>query len=184
MDRPIYLRLREARRTQGMSQAALAQAVNCRQSAVSMMENGQVDALARDRLLAIADLLGVEGADREPAAPPDVATVGRDTLKICPTAECPSNTPYLVAGTLHLLPVGVVAPPLTATYCAFCGEVLESSCPNCRAPVRAGACCTACGSDYVPAPPTPAAEVPAWVERQRELALQIRHLMSTIPTAS
>lgn len=174
-DTPVHHRLRDARRARGLSQAALADAVTCQQSAISMMETGRRDALSRDKLLAVAELLGVEGVDahiQEPAPHPHPAL-----LKICPAAECPSNTPYLVAGELRILPQAVVAPATAASYCALCGEVLETTCPGCRAPVRPGACCSDCGSAYVPLPALPPSQVAEWARQRRELAVHLRGLL-------
>lgn len=169
----LHIQLRDARRAQGWSQSALAAEVGCKQSAISMMEGGRTDALAQDKLQAIATLLGVS---LEPA-PATAAALALPVLKVCPVAECPSNMPYVAGGQLHFLPLPVRAPAEDATRCGYCGEVLESACPQCKALLRPGACCTACGSPYVP----PLAEEPAdriaWADRQRERVIQIRGLM-------
>ncbi len=169
----LHIRLRDARRAKGWSQSALATEVGCKQSAISMMEGGRADALAQDKLQAIATLLSVS-LDPEPVASSGLAL---PVLKICPVAECPSNMPYVAGGQLHFLPLPVRAPTNEATRCGFCGEILESACPQCKALLRPGACCTACGSAYVP----PLSEEPpdrtAWADRQRERVIQIRSLM-------
>ena len=41
------------------------------------------------------------------------------------------------------------ADPVGGKYCAMCGELLERACPNCGAPVHAGAICSLCGQPYV-----------------------------------
>ena len=51
--------LAKARREKGMTQSALAEAVGCKQSAISMLESGQSAKIAQETVTRIAALLGV-----------------------------------------------------------------------------------------------------------------------------
>ena len=55
--------LARARRERGMTQSALAQAVSCAQSAISMLEPGQPGKLSQETVGKIASLLGVQPAE-------------------------------------------------------------------------------------------------------------------------
>jgi transcriptional regulator with XRE-family HTH domain len=169
----LHIQLRDARRARGMSQAALAEAVACKQSAISMMESGRHDALSREKLVAIAGVLEVR-LDAADAAPGPAA--GATVLKICPVSECPSNAPFAVSGQLLFVPLPVRAAAAEVTRCAFCGDVLEGACPNCKAPIKPGACCVACGSAYISATATPDQDLATWTARERERVIQIRAL--------
>ena len=172
---PLYIRLKNARRDSGRSQAQLAEAVDCTQSAISMMEQGRHDALSQEKLAAIANVLGVK--------PDDAGHAGRSTettvLKVCPIADCPSNTPFMVAGQLRFLPHPVQAPATAISRCVFCGEILESACAICNAPIRPGACCEACGNAYVPPLTTGSAhDTASWVAAQTENVVRLRSLLT------
>ncbi len=155
--------VRDARRRRGMTQAALAEAVDCTQSAISMFENGRADVLAREKITAIEHALDIVLPDLEPA-------VGRDSvrtaLKHCPNFECPSSTPYLVGPHLCCRPDIMSVEP-GVRYCAWCGEVLVDLChnPECRAPLMQGSFCPDCGTPYVPLPAGWRPE-PHWVKER------------------
>lgn len=145
---------RRARRERGLTQSAVAEAIGATQSAVSMFESGRPDALADDKILSMASLLGldVESTTRAAGA---VTAVGTRIHKYCPAHDCPSHVAYVSAGRACLMVIPVTALPGESTRCALCGEVLESHCPNpeCTAPVGPGAFCVRCGTAYVSAPP-------------------------------
>lgn len=160
-----------ARREKGMTQSTLAQAVGCKQSAISMLESGQPEKLSQEAVAKIAALLEVplephsaQGHSSAPIPHPSVA------LAYCPSAACPSNVPYAVAGELLFWPRPQPA-SASAKHCAYCGEVLERQCPRCGAAVTAGACCPACGGAKVTNTLPPEADGEAWAEqRRREIA--------------
>lgn len=163
---PLHKRLALARRAKGMAQSALAREAGCAQAAISMMENGKPDAIAKETMARIASILGVEIDDAAPAA---VAPVRQGARAICPNPECPSNVPYIVGGSVAIWPGRQPSPD--AKYCAFCGEVLERACPVCGAPLGEGAFCGQCGAAHVTAPVEGEAEAAAWVAaRRREIA--------------
>jgi transcriptional regulator with XRE-family HTH domain len=166
--------LARARREKGMTQSALAEAVGCKQSAISMLEAGQAGKLSRESVEKAARLLGVElpkdSGEAGPSAGPSPAAQGRG---YCPNALCPSNVPYLVDGRLLFWPRRQPEP--AGPRCAWCGEVLETHCPECGAAASDGACCTACGkprvTDTVPA----GTDKAAWAGKRRaEIEGQIR----------
>jgi len=137
--------LSRARRDKGLTQSALAQAVGCKQSAISMLESGQPEKLSQETVSKIAALLGValEAPDSESAshpAPPSFSAVVRG---YCPNAECYSNTPYVTQGEVLFWPR--LQSLSEGGHCIFCGELLESRCPQCGAAVTEGGCCPACG---------------------------------------
>ena len=56
----IYTTLKKRRKAEGITQLALAKEIGCKQSAISMMEGGNLDALSEDKLQKVAQKLGVE----------------------------------------------------------------------------------------------------------------------------
>lgn len=178
--KPIHIRLRNARRDRGMSQIDLARAADCKQSAISMMESGRSDALSREKMIAIAGIVGVEMEDTELGV---AKVAGQVLLKICPIADCPSNTPYMVSGQLMFLPQVVQADANGVTRCVFCGEVHESSCSACGAAIRPGACCESCGNAYIsPSAAIDHKEPAAWAAKQMENVIRIRGLIGRATT--
>jgi len=161
--------LAQARRAKSLTQSALAEAVGCKQSAISMLESGQAEKIAQETVGKIAALLGVkpEGAGAEPADAGGAPAVGRG---YCPSAACASNVPYVTAGELLFWPRPQPA-AASHRHCAYCGELLEHRCPNCGAPVTEGACCRACGAARVANTLPPGTDPAAWAaQRCRELA--------------
>ena len=159
--------LARARREKGMTQSALAEAVGCKQSAVSMFEAGRVEKLSRETVKKIASLLEVpwpQSADPQDTAP------GPLPRGFCPNAFCPSNVPYAVNGELYFWPRR--QPEADGTRCACCGEILETRCPACGAPVSAGACCTRCGAPRIANPLPPETDPEAWAARRRTAIAQ------------
>lgn len=176
-------RLARARREKGMTQSALAEAVGCRQSAISMLEAGQSEKLSLENVRKAAAVLGVElapageegqeaasPASRPPAPSPAVAG-------FCPDARCPSNIPYAVGGELFFWPLRQPAPAGGRRRCAFCGELLETRCPSCGAPLSDGACCAACGAPRVTNILPPGTDAEAWAARRRQELAELRRLM-------
>ncbi len=168
---------KKARREQGLTQSELAQLVGCRQSAISMFESGRVDALSRDTLEALANVLHVEILPEPPAE-----TTGQ-VLKYCPIAECPSNIPYVVGDQLCFNPSLVRESSADRGHCPSCGEFLESGCPNpdCNAPIRDGAFCWSCGEAHVAPAVSLNQSAEAWARDRRKQIRDIRQL-STITT--
>ncbi len=166
----LALRLRDARRAKGLSQAALARTAGCTQSAVSMMELGRPDAVSRETLGKLAALLDVPLAAPDEVPAPGVPPRGAAGRVCCPRAECPSNVPLAAGNDILFWPRRQPAGH-AGRYCAYCGEVLLAACPECGAPLGEGGHCGACGAAYVN-PPTVAGETAAtWTaERRRQIA--------------
>lgn len=164
---------RKERRERGLTQSDIAASIGATQSAVSMFESGRPDALADDKVLAMASLLGVSV---EAAAQPDRAAMpGVCIRKYCPAHDCPSHVAYVSGSRACLMVIPVSAPAGESTRCALCGEVLESRCPHpdCAAPVSAGAFCVRCGTAYISAPPEADRDPHAYV---RSRGAQLREL--------
>lgn len=163
---PLHLLLRDARRALGITQADLARRVDCTQSAVSMMEKGRPDAMARPTLEKVASLLGVELPPEEDATPRIPASPAATSVRICPNGDCPSNLPYRVGDEVHFMPR---AHHGSGTRCPYCGEVLVASCPSCGEPIRPGeALCPACGTELVAAALEPGEATDAWLRTRQE----------------
>ena len=165
---PLHQRLRDARRGLGMTQSALAEAVACKQSAISMMERGRMSVLANATLARIGEVLGVELPEQESVSCPTRVTVSAVTT-YCPTFDCPSNLPYVVGGVLMFLPTSNGG----ASHCAYCGELVEARCPQCGAAAEAGACCRGCGTAYVTSEGLDLPHQERWADEQRERIRQI-----------
>lgn len=152
-----------------MTQSALAQAVGCKQSAISMLESGQPEKLSQEAVEKVAKLLEV--TLEVPAAAPGHRPLSTAAARgFCPNALCPSNVPFAVNGELLFWPR---PQPVSddGRRCAHCGELLETGCPHCGAAVTDGACCTACGGARVTNTLPPETVPDAWAaQRRREIA--------------
>lgn len=152
----ICKKLKAARRAAGLSQTVLAVEVGCKQSALSMFEQGDgtklndevIEKLAKRFGIELKQGSGVEGSSSSTR----VSAVGlhiQSGQAFCPNPLCPSNHAYTVDGRDYVLPDRSAADPVGGKFCALCGEVLERRCPNCGASVHAGAICSLCGEPYV-----------------------------------
>ena len=168
--------VREARRRKGLTQAQVAEAIDCKQSAVSMFENGRRDALSREKLTSLGKLLDV---DTNSTAQEAHGTVGN--LRFCPDIDCPSNIPFMVGGRVAIRPSMVPVTGNAPSYCRYCGEVLSPSCPNtqCSTPPSPGAFCAACGTAYI-APLAVQTPADAWVRARQESSRKLLELTDAI----
>lgn len=147
----ICRKAREARRRAGLSQSAVAAEVGCKQSALSMFEQGDGTKLNDEAIGRILRKFGIEmpkegGGGRSPAL---ATPVSRPSTGFCPNPRCPSHSSYEVDGRILLSPDRARQDPVGGRFCAVCGEVLERSCPNCGSPVHDGAVCSFCGEAYL-----------------------------------
>ena len=149
----ICFKLRDARRAAKLSQSELAAEVGCKQSALTMFEQGDGTKLNDTVIGKLTKKFGVSLEASVPVGgfmgPSVAASASRG---FCPNPKCPSNAAYAVDGRTLLRPDRAAADPAGGKYCALCGEVLEKRCPNCGAPVHDGAICSFCGEPYVSIP--------------------------------
>lgn len=136
---------KDARRALRLSQSVLAKEIGCHQEAISMFECGNATKLSEEYVSKLANRLGIDlkklQDDEQNAGKPAVVSVG---VGYCPDCECPSNSAYTVRErTFYKIT------KQNGIYCAYCGEVLEKSCPSCGAPLNEGACCAMCGANYI-----------------------------------
>ena len=175
----ICRQLAKARREKGMTQSALAEAVGCKQSAISMLESGQSAKVAQETVDKIASLLGVP---LEPATVEGRSVTSDLRLPVshafCPNALCYSNVPYVVNGDLLFWPRPHPLPAAGATHCAVCGELLERRCPHCGAALSDGACCPYCGVARITNTLPPEIEHEAWAAQRRREIAEWRSLVS------
>lgn len=179
----ICRQIGQARRDKGISQSALAAELGCKQPALSMFEAGDGTKLSDETVKKLADRFGIslepprkleedyntEISGRMVLAPPQVG--------YCPNCHCPSNVPYMVEGHVFMRPSRSVAAPVAgAKRCAACGEVLETRCPSCGAPLNDGACCAVCGMPYVTPTLPRDIDLAAWVKVRREEIASLRAL--------
>lgn len=166
-------KFRKARLEQGITQAKLAEIAGCKQSAISMLEGGKLDALADSAIEKIAEHLGIELSALEPKPAitlPIKASVIAE-VAMCPNFLCPSNKPYIVGGSVFFMPTGKAG---NITRCAICGEILIKECPHCGAKlVKAGGCCCYCGKPLVEFPEGYTDDILTWVERASYAAQQL-----------
>ena len=150
MSPAICFKLRDARRAAKQSQSELAAEVGCKQSALSMFEQGDGTKLNDAVIGKLAKKFGVSLEDSVPESLPVRAPVVASSSRgFCPNPKCPSNAAYTVDGRTFLRPDRAAADPVGGRYCALCGEVLEKRCPNCGAQIHDGAICSFCGEPYV-----------------------------------
>lgn len=146
----ICFKLKAARKAAKIGQSELALEVGCKQSAISMFENGSPTKLSEETIRLIAKKLGVSLSAEDSASVS--AMPGSSVVKgFCPNPKCPSNSTYEVDGRRFFIPDCSRADPVGGRFCALCGEVLEKKCPNCGAPIHAGAVCSICGDPYISA---------------------------------
>lgn len=145
----ICQKLKDARRTAKLSQSVVAAEVGCKQSALSMFEQGDGTKLNEAVIRKLAEKFGVSLTEAKTEPVPVSAPIASGERGFCPNPHCPSNKSYEVDGRTFLLPDRAAADPVRGRYCALCGEVLEKRCPNCGRPVHDGAVCSFCGEPYI-----------------------------------
>ena len=143
-----------ARREAGLTQGQLAAEVGCKQSALSMFEQGDGTKLNDEVIEKLAKKFNLSlSPSASPAqvnTPPLPHSPTPPLLRgFCPNPHCPTNKEYFVEEIRLFLPDREAADPVGGKYCAMCGELLEIKCPNCGAAVHAGAICSLCGQPYV-----------------------------------
>ena len=179
----ICRQIAQARRDANISQSRLAADLGCKQPALSMFEAGDGTKLSDQIVKRLAERFGVslesskesEGVAASGFSGVKSCSCGEAGTGYCPNCHCPSNVPYVVDGRVFLRPSRKVASPVPAAKrCAACGEVLETCCPACGAPLNDGACCAVCGMPYV-TPALPAGvDVHSWVLARREEIASLR----------
>jgi transcriptional regulator with XRE-family HTH domain len=148
----ICRKIKDARRAQGISQSVLAREVGCKQSALSMFEQGDGRRLNDEVIAKLVERFGislVEEEQKNETAEIKIAAVFEPGKGFCPNPHCPGNHAYNVEGRTYYRPDREICDPVGGKFCAVCGEVLEKRCPNCGSPVHDGAVCSYCGQSYV-----------------------------------
>ena len=135
LDTEFCRNVKSARREAGLTQSALAAEIGCKQSALSMFEQGDGTKLSDAVIEKLAKKFNL--------------SVGSHSRGFCPNPSCPTNKEYFVEEVRLFLPDREAADPVGGKYCAMCGELLERRCPSCGAAVHAGAICSLCGQPYV-----------------------------------
>ena len=151
LDPDICRRIRDARKAAKLSQSVVAEEVGCKQSALSMFEQGDGTKISEEAVVKLAKKFSISldatpsaGGDSQPVLSTLLPAVG-----FCPNPNCPTNHAYRVDGLEYRRPDRAAADPVGGRFCAMCGEVLEKKCPSCGASVHDGAVCSFCGSPYV-----------------------------------
>ena len=183
LDTEICRRFKEARKAKGLSQSSLAVEVGCKQSTISAFENGDATKLSDVTVKKISEVLGVslEVPKKEEREPQPAAVPGMMVRGYCPDPNCPSNIPYVVGDRLLFKTLREKASPNGGGRCACCGEVLETRCGACGAPLNDGACCGVCGEPYVSITLPSGMNASSWSAARRSELLQ---LMSFTPSAT
>lgn len=146
-------KVKDARKAAGIRQSELAAEVGCKQSAISMFEQGGCTKLNDDVIEKLAKKFGIEIIEASPSdnacvKPP--VSLAEPHTGYCPNPNCPSHQRYTVDERMLRRPDRALQDPVGGRYCAVCGELLERACPNCGAPVHDGAVCSLCGEPYIP----------------------------------
>jgi hypothetical protein len=98
----------------------------------------------------LAEKFGININEDEKQIACDIVSVPREkNTAYCPNHQCPSHEPYFVGSERFLRPNRIVQDPVGGKFCAICGELLETRCPNCGAAINDGAVCSCCGKKYV-----------------------------------
>lgn len=182
LSQEICLEFKKARQAKGYNQSTLARMVGCKQSAVSMFEAGMTTKVSDETVKKMADVLGVS-LETRPELPQETTSSHVQGSKAsivhgyCPNGDCPSNVPYMVGGHLFYRPMRHVASPTGGIRCTQCGELLETRCPSCGAPLNDGACCASCGGAYVTPIVPDETDLAAYARARREEIAQFRLLV-------
>ena len=173
----ICRKFKAARIAKGLNQTALAQAVGCKQSAISMFEGGMATKISDDTVKKISEFLGVPLVEEKEETVVPSVTMPRSegVLGFCPNCNCLSNIPYAVGNDLFYRPTHHHHAHV-GNRCVDCGEILETRCPVCGAPVNEGACCAVCGSAYVTPVLPEGIDFFAYAKARRDEIAQIRSL--------
>lgn len=182
LSQEICLEFKKARQAKGYNQSTLAQMVGCKQSAVSMFEAGMTTKISDETVKKMAEVLGVSLEPKTEVSQEITAShIQRPSSSViqgyCPNGDCPSNVPYMVSGHLFYRPMRHVASPTGGIRCTQCGELLETRCPSCGAPLNDGACCASCGSAYVTPIMSDEADLESYVRARREEIERFRSLV-------
>lgn len=149
----ICRKIKDARRERGISQSLLAKEVGCKQSALSMFEQGDGTKLNDEVIKKLCDKFGIKLSTEKTAVEIPVLPAPQRVFEVekgyCPNPNCPSHTAYEVDGRRFLKPDRRLQDPVGGKFCAICGEVLEKRCPNCGSLVHDGAVCSICGESYI-----------------------------------
>ena len=150
LDPEICRRMCEARREAGLSQSLLAAEVGCKQSALSMFEQGDGTKLNDETIEKLAEKFGIslkEKSSRVSCA--EVFPAREKGTAFCPNPDCPGNHGYSAGAEFFFRPERNAQDPVGGRFCALCGEVLEVRCPSCGAELHDGGVCSFCGKPYV-----------------------------------
>ena len=148
----ICAKIRAARKAAKLSQEVVADEVGCKQSALSMFEQGDGTKLSDETVSRLAEKFGISLAGEANESAKDAEPVHLDFSTgsgFCPNPRCPTNHVYRVDGRDFCKPDRSAADPVGGKFCAMCGEALARRCPNCGAPVHEGGFCSFCGEPYV-----------------------------------
>jgi transcriptional regulator with XRE-family HTH domain len=156
ISKEFCLRVKEERRSRAISQSELAAAVGCKQSAISMFEQGDPTKLSDEAVQKLAEKFSLKLVDFKSSSAAEVQSFSAITKPIytssrgfCPNPKCPSNEQYEVEGHIYYYPNRMKADPVGGRFCAYCGEVLEKVCPNCQKPLHDGGICSFCATPYI-----------------------------------
>ena len=115
-----------------------------------MFEQGDGTKLSDEAIEKIAKKFGLSIANAEAENTVRHVQAAMPSVRgFCPNPHCPTNHEYFVEEMRLFRPDREAADPVGGRYCALCGEILERRCPNCGAPVHAGAICSLCGQPYI-----------------------------------
>lgn len=135
--------IRDARRSQGLTQQDVARIINASQSQISAFENGSMDSLSRYKRAALLNLLGIQ------------ASINRSeqTLAYCSNLDCPGTMPYWSEGKVIFQPIFYERIRGHPIRCGLCAETLTVECHKCGQPISQGYYC-GCGEPYIDVPKT------------------------------
>ena len=148
----ICARIRAARRAAKLSQEVVAEEVGCKQSALSMFEQGDGTKLSDEVVGRLAKKFGINLNVEDNSSTIEAVPVHLEFASssgFCPSPHCPTNHVYRIDGRDCFKPDRSSADPVGGKFCAMCGEALMRKCPNCGAPVHEGGFCSFCGEPYV-----------------------------------
>jgi DNA-binding XRE family transcriptional regulator len=135
--------VRRKRHDRHLTQTALAEQIECSQTAISNIERGDLNALSSEKLKVLCRKIGLNSP-----AVVNIVTVP----SYCGNSDCPLGWTDVVNGNLVVQPAIFLVEKDATRFCKGCGQVLLTTCqePSCSKPVLEGsAFCISCGSPLV-----------------------------------
>jgi transcriptional regulator with XRE-family HTH domain len=128
-----------------LKQSQLGERLQISQAAISLVEQGSINAVSEETLQLLLKMLGISDAA------PSASQIQSEIVACCPNPDCPEGNSFIKEATLLTRPKFYVIPIDDLRYCSACGTGLVTKCqtPSCGEPLLEGSShCSHCGDPY------------------------------------